>query len=225
MPFDFNGNLIQVIMFDDEPWFVATNVAKVLGYRNAPDATRMLRAKEPRTHSVRTNAGLRESTIISEQGLYRLVMRSERQEAEAFQDWVTGEVLPSIRKTGAYVVGQPQALDPLDLLQGMIDTMRTQRHELMELRERHADLDERTAALEDRTEILEASHERVAAVGYAAMRGLRADVMYLNRLGRAAAVIARRDGIPVERVHSTIWGQVNAWPIEVWDEALEQVGR
>lgn len=42
---------------------------------------------------------------------------------------------------------------------------------------------------------------------------------YLNRLGRRASQIGKRDGIEVSRAHSTVWGEVNAWPVEVWDEA------
>lgn len=215
-PFDFNGNSIRVVMIDGEPWFVAADVAKILGYRNGPDAMRMLRDREKGTHPVRTPGGVQDSTIISEQGLYRLVMRSERGEAEAFQDWVTGEVLPTIRKTGAYVVS-PKAMDPLDALQVMIDQMRIQRDHLVQ----H---DRAILELGARTERLEAGYERLAATGFANLRGLRHDVGYLNRLGKTAAAIARRDGVPVEKAHSTIFGTVNAWPVEVWDEALSRIG-
>lgn len=105
--FAFQSQSVRVIMTDGEPWWVASDVAKVLGYRDAANAIRILREKERGTHLVSTPSGQQRLTVISEQGLYRLVMRSDRAEAEAFQDWVTGEVLPQIRRTGQYAPSAP----------------------------------------------------------------------------------------------------------------------
>lgn len=221
--FDFNGSEIRVFILDGEPWFVARDVATVLGYRDSSNATRILRDREIRTHQVSTSAGLRESKLINEQGLYRLVMRSEREEAEVFQDWVTGEVLPSIRKTGGYSVvsGTPSSTE---MLRQQVAAQLATIDQMIEI-ERKVDAERgERLALAERVDRLEVTHDRVAAIGFAALRKIRTDVAYLNRLGRAAAGIARRDGVPVERVHSTIWGEVNAWPLEVWDEALDQIG-
>jgi prophage antirepressor-like protein len=106
---------LRVAMIDGEPWFVAADVATMLGYRMASDATRILKATERGTHRVRTPSGLQEVNIISEAGFYRLVMRSNRPEADAFQTWVTAEVLPQIRKTGAYTM--QRELTRLELLE------------------------------------------------------------------------------------------------------------
>lgn len=102
--FKFNTHKVRVVMRDGEPWFVAADVAAALGYRNAPDAARNLPDhQKSSTQIVRsTSGGNPNVTIISEGGLYRLVLRSRKPEAEAFTDWVTSEVLPSIRKTGGY---------------------------------------------------------------------------------------------------------------------------
>lgn len=104
IPFDFHSHPVRIVMRDGEPWFVATDVAKALGYRNAPDAARNLDDHQRNTTQIvrRTSGGNPNVTIISESGLYRLVLRSRKPEALKFSDWVTGEVLPSIRKTGAY---------------------------------------------------------------------------------------------------------------------------
>lgn len=101
-PIPGEGSELRVLLIDGEPWLVAADVAGVLGYRMASDATRLLKGAEKGTHSMRTPSGQQEVTIISEPGFYRLVMRSNRPEADAFQTWVTGEVLPQIRKTGSY---------------------------------------------------------------------------------------------------------------------------
>lgn len=103
-PFSFDGREIRVVMVDGEPWWVASDVAKALGYRDGPAGVRMLRPNQRGSHSVCTPGGTQTVTIVSESGLYRMVMRSDRPDAEQFQDWVTDEVLPSIRKTGSYSV-------------------------------------------------------------------------------------------------------------------------
>lgn len=90
-----------------EPWFVATDIANILGYRDAEKMTRMLDNDEKGTHNVgiRSENGveqMREVTIINESGLYAAILKSRRPEAKAFRKWVTSEVLPSIRKQGGY---------------------------------------------------------------------------------------------------------------------------
>ena len=105
-PFNFGTHAVRVVMRDGEPWFVASDVADALGYLTAKDAARNLGEHQKGGHILPTPGGEQRVTIINESGLYRLVLRSRKPEAEKFSDWVTGEVLPSIRKTGSY--GQPQ---------------------------------------------------------------------------------------------------------------------
>ncbi|HHW4671218.1 MAG TPA: BRO-N domain-containing protein [Xylella fastidiosa subsp. multiplex] len=102
IPFDFHSHVVRVVMRDGNPWFVATDVAVALGYRDAANAARHVGAHQKGTHIVSTIKGNQELTIVSEGGLYRLVLRSRKPEAVAFSDWVTDEVMPSIRKTGGY---------------------------------------------------------------------------------------------------------------------------
>lgn len=93
---------IRVVMVLDEPWFVASDVCAVLDYRDAFNAVRILDADEKGTHNMSTPGGEQRVTIISESGLYALVLRSRKPEARQFRKWVTAEVLPAIRKTGRY---------------------------------------------------------------------------------------------------------------------------
>lgn len=108
--FTFNIHAVRIVMRDGEPWFVATDIAEVLGYRDAEKAARHLPTHQKTTTPIPGSAsgGNPNRTIISEGGMYRLVLRSRKPEAAAFTDWVTNEVLPSIRKTGAYAA--PPAL-------------------------------------------------------------------------------------------------------------------
>lgn len=101
--FDFEGNKIRTLIDDfGEPWFVASEVANILGYRMASDATRILDNDEKGTHNLRTLGGEQKLAIVSESGLYSLIFASRKPEVKDFKKWVTSKVLPSIRKTGSY---------------------------------------------------------------------------------------------------------------------------
>lgn len=104
LPYDFEDNLVRVVLIAGDPWWVAADVAKVLGYRNAPDMVRNLDEDEKGTHIVRTLGGDQEMNIISEGGLYVAIFKSRREEAIKFRKWVTGTVLPELRRTGRYTL-------------------------------------------------------------------------------------------------------------------------
>ena len=105
--FDFKGQQVRVVTHDDgEPRWVASDVAKILGYAAAKDMTRNLRDRHKGGQIVPTPGGNQEMTVITEAGLYAAVLKSRVPAAVEFQDWVTDEVLPSIRKHGAYLTEQ-----------------------------------------------------------------------------------------------------------------------
>ncbi len=90
---------IRMVLIDNEPWFVATDVCKILEHSNPTVAMASL---EPYERS-KFNLGRQgEANIISESGFYTLVLRSKKPIAKPFRLWVTTEVLPTIRKTGKY---------------------------------------------------------------------------------------------------------------------------
>lgn len=103
--FSFEGFDVRVVIIDGEPWFSAKDVAHRLGYANPQKAVRD-HCKAARPVGVNDSFTLGPSAnIIPERDVYRLVMRSKMPEAERFEDWVVGEVLPSIRKSGSYESG------------------------------------------------------------------------------------------------------------------------
>jgi prophage antirepressor-like protein len=99
---------IRTILKDGEPWFIARDVANVLGIKNSRDAIADLDEDEKGVVLTDTLGGSQNLAIISESGFYRLVMRSRKPIAKPFQKWVTKDVLPSIRKTGSYSLGQDE---------------------------------------------------------------------------------------------------------------------
>lgn len=95
---------IRTIEKDGEPWFVGKDIAVALGYEKPTDAVRKRIDVEDRGISkMETPSGAQETTIINESGLYSLVLSSKLPTAKKFKRWVTSEVIPSIRKHGAYM--------------------------------------------------------------------------------------------------------------------------
>ena len=93
---------IRVIMRCSDPWFVAKDACDCLEITNVSQACQTLDEDEKGIYKVYTLGGSQDMMLISESGLYTLIMRSNKPEAKAFRKWVTSEVLPSIRKTGGY---------------------------------------------------------------------------------------------------------------------------
>ena len=110
--FTFENQKVRTLSIDDEPYFVAKDVATILGYNSNP-------AKAIRDHVDDEDKGVNETftpggkqkiTIINESGLYSLILSSKLPNAKKFKRWVTSEVLPTIRKHGAYLTDQ-KAID------------------------------------------------------------------------------------------------------------------
>ena len=103
--FNFNekeSTPIRVQVINNEPWFVAKDVCQVLGIEKHRDAISRLDEDERGSVLVDTLGGKQQFTAANESGLYHLIFQSRKPEAKKFRKWVTGEVLPAIRKTGRY---------------------------------------------------------------------------------------------------------------------------
>lgn len=101
-PFNFKGVPVRVVTDEHgEPWFIAKDVADLLEYANPHEAIRT-HCKGVREMLTPSAGGEQLTKVMPERDVYRLVMRSKMPAAEAFEEWVVGEVLPSIRKTGSY---------------------------------------------------------------------------------------------------------------------------
>lgn len=116
----YENSEIRTIEKDGEPWFVGKDVAAVLGYRNTRDAlAKHVDDEDKNTVVIRDGIqGNPNTIVINESGLYSLVLYSKLPNAKKFKRWVTSEVLPSIRKHGAYMTDQTleQALTSPDFL-------------------------------------------------------------------------------------------------------------
>lgn len=103
--FQYEGRDVRTVTIDGEPWFVLGDLARVLGIVDVPRLNSRLDDGVRRTHPIEDRMGRsQQTTIVSEAGMYEVVIRSEKPEAAAFRRWITTDVLPSIRRTGAYIV-------------------------------------------------------------------------------------------------------------------------
>ena len=115
--FNFDGQYeVRVIEQAGEPWFVAKDVCDVLGMADTHTAVRALDDDEKGRQILPTLGGMQDMTVINESGLYTLIMRSNKPQAKRFRKWVTSEVLPSIRRTGAYSLRREENV-PMETLQ------------------------------------------------------------------------------------------------------------
>jgi prophage antirepressor-like protein len=102
MPFTYEGSTVRTVIVDESPWFVARDICNAIGLPNLTMALQRLAADEKGVNRIDTPGGRQEMAIVSESGMYALVLRSDKPEAAKFRRWVTAEVLPAIRKTGSY---------------------------------------------------------------------------------------------------------------------------
>lgn len=102
--FNFKGQEVRTVIFDNEPWFVAKDVADILGYQNGSrDINRHVDEDDKLTSQIATAGQMRNQTVINESGLYSLILSSKLPQAKEFKRWVTSEVLPAIRKQGGFI--------------------------------------------------------------------------------------------------------------------------
>ena len=140
--FNYNGNEVRTIQKDGEPWWVLKDVCNVLDLSDTNKTAERLDVDELTRIKFVTGGQNREMLCINESGLYNVILRSDKPEAKPFRKWVTSEVLPSIRKHGAYMTPQKieeVLLNPDTVIQ-LATNLKAEREKRMEL-ERQAEKD------------------------------------------------------------------------------------
>lgn len=113
---------VRVVTIDGEPWFVLNDLCRALGMaRSASQVADRLDKGVRQTYPLQTAGGTQQATIVSEPGMYEVVLRSDKPEAVAFRRWLTGTVLPEIRKTGSYGLATVATLTPLEYARKLVD--------------------------------------------------------------------------------------------------------
>lgn len=117
LSYQFDEEPVRIVMIAGDPWFVANDLCRALAIKNPRDALGRLDDDEKGVTISDTLGGRQEMNVISESGMYALVLGSRKEEARRFRKWVTSEVLPSLRKTGRYQMHdlEPPPAQALDL--------------------------------------------------------------------------------------------------------------
>lgn len=121
--FNFENQQVRTLKINGEPWFVGKDVANILGYTHgARDINAHVEDEDRLKSQIRTAGQMRDQIIINESGLYSLILASKMPNAKKFKRWVTSEVLPEIRKHGAYMTDQ-KAFDVVHNKSGLADLL------------------------------------------------------------------------------------------------------
>ncbi|MBY6737876.1 BRO family protein [Staphylococcus aureus] len=137
--FNFEELPVRTLEVDGEPYFIGKDVADILGYANGRDAlSKHVDAEDKLTSQIATAGQNRNVTIINESGLYSLIFSSKLENAKRFKRWVTSEVLPTLRKTGAYQVPS----DPMQALRLMFEATEQTKQEIKNVKDDVIDLKE-----------------------------------------------------------------------------------
>lgn len=221
---DARFGLVRVVMRDGEPWFVAMDVAKALGYVNSRDAVQthckyaeLLKSSD----SLLLTDSPRGITIIPEADVYALIFRSNMPRAEEFRDWVFKEVLPSIRKTGSYGSAPVLPQDYPSALRALAAEYEARQKAELVLTQTQEVLTQTQVAL---VAAEESAHEAKAALGYAGdwlqVKGLpwvgeffdvRNNAIW-GMLGKAASSLCKMKNIKWDEVYDPTYNTVRRYP-------------
>ncbi|MCT0441763.1 phage antirepressor [Lactococcus lactis] len=164
--FNFNNLPVRTVLIDDEPWFVGKDVAKILGYANTKDALSKHVDDEDKLGSQITTSGQkRNMVVVNESGLYNLILGASKQgknqeikeKARQFKRWITHEVLPTIRKHGAYMTDaklEEVLLNP-DTLINLATQLKEERQARLGLEKENSQLNLELAAATEKTTYLD----------------------------------------------------------------------
>lgn len=133
--YDFEGNDVRTMVLGEEPWFVGKDIAKALEYKNVSKALKDHVDEDDKLNNKSLSSlGQRGGWLINESGMYSLIMGSKLDSAKRFKHWITSEVLPSIRKHGAYMTPEviQQALNDPNFVVGLATTLQQEQSKRME---------------------------------------------------------------------------------------------
>ncbi|HDP2166592.1 TPA: ORF6C domain-containing protein [Staphylococcus aureus] len=139
--FNFEELPVRTLEVDGEPYFVGSDIAKILGYQKPQNAIATHVDLEDKTTTLIQGTGSNyksNAVIINESGLYSLIFSSKLENAKRFKRWVTSEILPTLRKTGAYQVPS----DPMQALRLMFEATEETKQEIKNVKDDVIDLKE-----------------------------------------------------------------------------------
>ena len=203
---------VRTVVINETPWFVGKDIAKCLGYSDANKAVAMHVEDDDKKLNDKTSPsfGQRGATLINESGVYALIFGSKLPKAKEFKHWVTSEVLPSIRKNGAYmtpkkvidIIRDPNAV--VELCKQIVDFQK-------ELVEQKKETEAYKAELDYSKEWY--SIKRVAKMN---------DVSWRDISWRALKAASKKCGRGVKKIFDANYGEVNTYHMDAWEIAYPE---
>lgn len=220
-PFTYHNHPVRTLQHaDGTTWWVAADVCAVLEIRNVSQACKRLDTDERDALCFSDTTGRQQEVLmVNEPGLYKILLRSNKPEAKAFQRWVTHEVLPQIRQTGAYGQPPPETLHN-PVLQALAETMRAQISMMTQIdhAEHRAMVAEATALrAEGKADLAIAEMRLMTIEDFVLINGLLRQlprtqwptyVTWLKEFCQAHGLQIRKDPLP-----GRLWGGENVYPI------------
>ena len=191
--FNYDKNKVRTIIRNGELWFVLKDVCEILGISNPTVVSNRLEDDEVTKFNLGGLSG--ESNIINESGLYSVILLSRKPEARKFKKWITSEVLPSIRKTGAYIQ-TPQTY--IQALEALIESEREKERLSYEKEELQIELDESKKYY---------TIKRVAKINRISWKNIN-----WKRLKNVSYAME----LEIKKVFDANFESVNAYHIDVW---------
>ena len=196
---------VRTTVINGEPWFVGKDVAKALGYGNPRQGLSSHVDDDDRgVQNMDTPSGRQDMTVINESGVYALVFGSKLPKAKEFKRWVTREVLPSIRKHGAYIT--PPKIDELvanpDLLIELATTLKKEQEQRKELQAQ-----------------LDVSKQWFSIKRVALHNGITFRDISWRKLKAASSSVGRE----VKKIFDANYGEVNAYHEDAWEIAYPEL--
>ena len=203
---------VRVVMQENDPWFVAKDIAEILEYENSRTMTRRLDEDEKAVQDMHTPGGKQKMSIINESGLYNAIIGSQKAEAKKFKKWVTSEVLPSIRKTGSYSM---QQLSPAEMLV-------EQAKMLVELERKANKALETSQHVSNRLDQIETANDHFTVMGYSSLNKLHLPLQKAVAYGKKASIFCKENNIEMGVVPDPRFGRVNTYPLYVLQQIVDE---
>lgn len=229
--FQFNPETSIRIIRDQQgkPWFVASDICKLLEYSNVAqtvgdhvdedDRGYILLSSRADIPSISSRYSPGSVLIVNESGMYALILGSKKPEAKAFKKWVTSDVLPTLYNTGQY---STRTLTPLQILKQQVELMENLEREQAEQRRQIAAVATRVERLEDTFDADRGGPRMMTVRAYATHHGLRLSDNELVSKGKAAKVYSDQHGYPIEHSAHRIYGNVNLYHVDVLKVVFSQ---
>jgi len=216
--FSYNNARVRIAGTPENPLFVAKDVCDILGISNSRDAIGRLDEDEKRVVSIDTPGGVQQLQVVTESGLYSLILGSRKPEAKKFKRWVTHEVLPSIRKTGSYSVSKT----PAEILLAQAQMLVEQERRLRATESKMDAQEQQIARIEARqVGSTEGACEYYSVVAYCKLKSIRCDTTLALKVGKKAATISKQLGAHIGSVPDARFAKVNTYHVDVLDAAFE----